>query len=1048
MAYSHLPYPSNPSLEQLKVIATDTVIWVSTTGSDGSGNGSESAPYASLKRAMDVAREYTIVGKAILYIRLKRGEYIVTDNINLYHPQGGNIVIEGDPAALKQRVIWRVEGYSWNLDSWGGGGHTATIRLWNGATTDAAGHTLHGFSAAEGGMYFSVMNAAIASRSGYATQIIGFSQLGQGINPPTGNGLHSYGVLFNGDRFFNAGVSHEDGFGILGIGRIHSATASGASLAVQFNTINYDCRCPGWTWGAGSAGLNNLIPWGGIPSNFPEPQYSQPNGYYGSGWTADTDYTSYPANTGLSHNTSDPYVLTTYPVVIRPNLSSVLSNRGCLFLQNGKIRAIRNIFFGPTTEPHIFSASNNPYNPAVDGLGITFNTTMSVGRLVARSNRGPAIYLENSEAAIRNLGFMDIDFPIALHGSVLKNYYEQTVNTGSGNYNYGSETTDNTPILCVNNANVGIIARDSRLDLVDPSGYGVENSANYRMDGMHISAKWRGIQLHNSSLSATSMFVTVVGDIPKFGMTILYPEFDGNRTASGGSASFAAYGNDQSNTPFSYPVVRMFMNTSAKTSGEREIGVIGNWYTSAASSAQLASLTSGAALVGPQAPTEYRNLFLDGIRIAPQGMCYWTDTDFYSGLTLGSGGTLSIRFYPTMTASGASAELIVSRTALLIRTANGTTCGWTNMSTANAIGSSAAACISSVSNYGGHWSYCQGSYSHNAILATENSTVNVLKSIWVYNGGHDAIDIRKNSRLTVGEVSSGTAIYGSSDPAYSNIIVQPNDIQYSNGTIAVTGYAGSALRVSENSSASVGYLFAKHPMHSTGTSRSGNSNDSGINAALSQHAVSVEENSTVKLMNMFCVGRMGGSTIRDTGLWTTFSDVKNGGVVRTTNPSQRLALISADRGSSVILQNERNGDFLAGSAFSLDGGTGATLDQRFNNSDLPELLVVRATNASYIGVVGSNSLASGTYPETPLTNPRFLYDVRTGIDRRIMTRSPVGANTGTVYGHPGPDRVWSGSQIGSIGYDARPITAPNFVTFNTGVTAHSSKDSSSQIVNG
>jgi hypothetical protein len=324
----------------------------------------------------------------------------------------------------------------------------------------------------------------------------------------------------------------------------------------------------------------------------------------------------------------------------------------------------------------------------------------------------------------------------------------------------------------------------------------------------------------------------------------------------------------------------------------------------------------------------------------------------------------------------------------------------------------------------------------------------VLKSIWVYNGGHDAIDIRKNSRLTVGEVSSGTAIYGSSDPAYSNIIVQPNDIQYSNGTIAVTGYAGSALRVSENSSASVGYLFAKHPMHSTGTSRSANSNDSGINAALSQHAVSVEENSTVKLMNMFCVGRMGGSTIRDTGLWTTFSDVKNGGVVRTSTLSQKLTLISADRGSSVILQNERNGDFLAGSAFSLDGGNGAALNQQNDNGELPDLLVVRATNASYIGVVGANSQAIGNYPETPLTNPRFLYDVRTGIDRRIMTRSPVGVNTGTVYGHPGPDRVWSGSQIGSIGYDARPITAPNVVTFNSGVTAHSRKDSSSQIANG
>lgn len=1046
MAYSHLPYPSNPSLEQLKVIATDTVIWVSTTGSDGSGNGSETSPYATLTKAMDVAREYTIVGKAILYIRLKRGEYNLATNLDLYHPQGGNLIIEGDPAEIKQRVIWQVQGYSWNLETWGGGGHTATIRLWDGLTTSSAGHTMHGFSADETGMYFSVMNAYVSSRSGYKTN----SAADRGIpGAVVQSGLNSYGAYFHGDRFFNAGVSHEDASGIIGIGRVHSATASNVTMAVQFNNMNYDCRCPGWTWANGSGGLNNSIAWGGIPSNYPEPQYSQPNGYYGpaagTGWTAETDATAYPANPGVSHNTTDPYVLTTYPVVIRAPYASY---QGTLFLKNGKLRALRNIFFAPRSKPFMYSASNS-YNAATDGLGITYSSTMSIGRLFTTTLNGPAVYLENADVGIRNLGFTDVDFPLALHSSTLRNYYDTTIDTTNtsavvSNFPATSSVIDNSPILCITNANVGVLARDSSINLVDPSAVGWENDINYRMDGIYISARWRGLQLTNSTFSAVSANINMISDIPRMEFSVVHPWFDGNLSL-GASGTFVA----ASGSPWDvYPLAKVYMNTPGV--GEREIAVLGTNSNGAATSSQLSGLTVGAVRVGPQDPAGYYASYFRAIRTAPEGLCFWTLSDWHNAITAGVGGTMSIRFFPTMTASGASAELIVGRTSVLVKTHNGTTCGWINMGTANTVGSSAAVCIRDLSSYGGHWTYCQGSYTTNAILATENSAVDVLKSIWVYNGGHDAIDIRKNSRLTVGEVGYGGYVIGNAGTPYQNIIANPEDARYANGTVAITGYAQSAMRITENSSATVGFVFTKHPMHSPGISATNYSNDSGIGTTYKQNAVKVEDNSSAKFINLTCVGRMGASTIRVDALWTTFTGVKNGLRVSASNIRDRDAFVSVDRGSRFILKGIRDSNwYMPGSVFSLDGGTGAVTDFKFNaGSNTPEILIFKVGSGSHCIVDGVNALSDSSGQS--LTSTRVLTDARVTNDRRIMTRNSgvVAQGNNTQYGVvPNTIRSWNGAET-TFGYTAHGLNigaegagAASWIVVQSGITLHAYTDS-------
>jgi len=1051
MAYSHLPFPSTQA-NQLKIIANDTVIWLSPTGNDATGDGTESLPYLTLAKAMSAAREYTITGTAILYIRFKRGEYAMpaTGNVSLYHPQGANIIIEGDPAEFKQRVIYQVEGYSWNLERWSGGGHTGTLRLWDGATL-ATGHTLHGFSANETGMYFSVTNASISSRSGYRS----YNSNSKGVRTTNADGKHTYMTVFNGDRFFNHGYSYEDAQGILGIGRIHSATGSSDTLPVQFNNLNYDCRCPGWTWGAGSGGLNNTLSWAGIPSNYPEPQYSQPNGYYGSpNWSSDVanDNTAYPSNPGVSQNTDDPYILSTYPVVLR-----FQSQSSSLTLKDGTIRGIRNLLFASHLRP-ILSADG--WTPATPGLGITANITQSMqASIVNRGGyiRGTGLHLENAKISIRHLGFFGIATPIVAKSSEIRTFYESSVEpAGAANpyteYTptvYGTDATvnssllDNSPILNITQADVGISAYNSTLDFVDASGYGREYTTNYRMEGIYISALRLGIRMFNSSLLATSVFINGIQDTPTCSASIIVPIFPGSTVADGVSADFNAYGGVSIATK--YPVMKVFMELSDGF-GPRELGYVTNWVYSAnlgSSDSVIKGLTDGASLVGPDALVNYRYWYPSILKTVPHGLSFWNGADIQCGITSGAGGTLSIKLYKDMALSGVSAQYIIGKNTILVTGANGVTRGWSGMGTGNAIGSSAASCFPVFGSYGGHFAEDQGAYSTGALWAIENSSVNILKSLWINNGGHNAVDIRKNSRLNVGDTS---AIYaGAHDPGQSVMLTIPNDTRYNNGALAITGYAQTAVRITENSSATIGTLFTKHPMHSDGIASANASNDTGTSSSPRQACIEVSENSSAKLTSAHCVGHIGGSTIRSggDGLFTTITGLKIGNRVASTDIANRDTFIRVDRGSQFILRADRQyaAAYGQGSVFSMDGGTGAGISFGYSSSS-PEITVFNVGSGSHAVVERVN--ASANTATQPITDIMVLSDNRSaGTPRKIMTRSTPGSN-GTIYGFSGlPEtRIWSGFLDSGVGYSRH---GTNIGTEGSGGSLFSSATDSSNL---
>lgn len=979
MAQSALPYPSNPSLEQLKVLATDSVIYLSPTGNDGTGDGTLAKPYLTLQKCMDVARTYTIVGSATLYIRFLRGEYTITQNVDLYHPQGGNLIIEGDPAAFQQRCVWQVEDYTWNLENFAGGGHTGSIRLFDGVTTNISngGVTMHGFTGQDQGVYFSITNAHTGSRNGYV------SSGGAGIYGINGNNPDNqgpgYSTVFAGDRFFNHGYSFEDAEGILGIGRILGATTSNTKLDVQFQNLNIDTRCPGLTWGPGNAGINNNLSWAGWNSNYPEPQYSRPNGYYGwagtAPWKNDSATVTYPSNPGVSHNTVDPFILSTYPVVIR---SSYNSNTGSLFLKNGTLKALRNIFFANNQEP--FVSSNG-------AIGATLNFSQGISSVVANSVSrisgvaGTGLYLENANMGIRHLGFYGIGNALSLYNSKVYSYFDKSGNTGTntgvnsiyGTINYAVQNTlDNAPVICTTQVNQGIVANNSVIDFTTGSALNRQNGVDFRMHTSHISATQQGIYLQSTQMTATSLSINTTADAPKVYTEIVLPIFPGMDIVAGATAHLPAYGTLWQR----YPVAKMFMQPAGGS--EVEIAYI-NWTINGgvSTSTAIAGSTSGATLVGTNHASAYNRYYIYGIKIAPHGLSYMTTQDIRLGITAGSGGTFTMRFYNNRNLSGVSASFIIGKTSVLLAGANGQTVGYTNMT-----GTSAAPYMLVSRSFGGSNNDTYGNYSTGSIKVHDGSSAIIQKSLVICNGGYSPVDVRRNSSLLVGDSRVGTVL----TPGYADLYFGASEGGNSEitpvyGNLSITGFNGKAIRVSENSSATIGSLFAKHPLHADGSV--------GLPSSATP-VVLVDKVSSASFGRVYAVTHPAGKLVSDstiTPLWSTITGTKYGSHYQSSTPE---SMMRAQSGSRIFLSN-------AGSMFTFDGGTA---DMKVSKQDYS---IFGAGSASVIVSEGSLAYDSATQPGGDCFT-RTILDSR--VTQKIMTRSYSPNNIRYLYG-TSDSRTWN-----------------------------------------
>ena len=570
MAYSALPIPSVPNLRS---IDTDTYIYISppnnglgktgsagtwtgfTWGNDSTGDGTLAKPYATLRKAWETAQEYIVAGNATLYIQFQKGIYGYTYDANttstnpfpdnLFHPQGDRIVIQGDPVALKQRYLYRVSNYSWDLSRWTHYGHTGTVNLWRGqhAQGDTAasyptgsGNTAHGFTAEDNLGYVAISNAAM----GVPFNMVYFDPY---------NGVHNgnkYNFPHNwGRAHFNHGLSYEEATGIVGLARIENASSSAFDLNLQFKNINLDGRVN--TFPMSSAVVNGKIPsglanglsYGGIDSNYPEPQYSVPNGFYGptfgvnaSGanvtvaWNTD-NVVSYGLNPSLSvnmtypsrnggevHVTDDPHILSNYPVVIKVYSANAASTncRPVPFVLDGcRVRSIRNLML---------------VNGDIEGQSYT---KLNTGATLAPANGLQGLRLIDGDgertwarqcmtlrrgayAAVRHLGMLGWGNGIGSSSSVAVTNGSQLVTDpcidaeeymiskyGSGVLNAGAVAElgrlHNTPVLMISHGG-GIAVSDGgsvRLCHVDNTGYAqLPKNNHYTDQSSWVQSCWSG----------------------------------------------------------------------------------------------------------------------------------------------------------------------------------------------------------------------------------------------------------------------------------------------------------------------------------------------------------------------------------------------------------------------------------------------------------------------------------------------------------------------------------------------------------------------------
>jgi hypothetical protein len=436
----------------------------------------------------------------------------------------------------------------------------------------------------------------------------------------------------------------------------------------------------------------------------------------------------------------------------------------------------------------------------------------------------------------------------------------------------------------------------------------------------------------------------------------------------------------------------MFMQPAGGS--EVEIGYI-NWTINGgvSTSTTIAGSTSGATLVGTNQASAYNRYYIYGIKTAPHGLSYMTTQDIQLGITAGSGGTFTMRFYKDRNLSGVSASFIIGKNSVLLTGANGQTIGYIGMG-----GASAAPYMLVSRSFGGSNNDTYGNYSTGSIKVHDGSSAIIQKSLVICNGGYSPVDVRRNSSFIVGDSRVGTVFtpgyadlyYGASERGNSEIIPVY-------GNLSITGFNGKAIRVSENSSATIGSLFAKHPLHADG------SVGVAVNGALPSSAtpvVLVDKVSSASFGRVYAVthtmSKLTTSATRP--LWTTITGTQYGS---HTLPSNTESIMRAESGSRIFVSS-------AGSMFTFDGGTA-----EFKvSAQTPNYYVFASVGVSTI--VSEGSLATSSLSTSSAGGCRTIADTRG--TPKIMTRS-VGSPAGRyLYGTP-TTRAWLGD-ISGDGYTA------------------------------
>ncbi len=737
-----IPYPINPSFPTFtqKTTSADVVIWVDYTNGSDNNPGTVDLPVRHLRVGMDLARNYIPLENAIIYVRLKAGQHALDNQaVDLYHPYGDQVIVEGDPAAFRQRLLWGVDEYTWSIANFMGGGHTGTVRLFDAGNTaavsDSPGVTLHGFTAANVGQFFCITNGEQGPRGGFMMNSrnnygeVGGINLTSGLidssdyagSPPR----HTFQRV--GDLFFNHGISFEDANSILGIGRIRDAS-SAATLGVEFRNLNIDSRVPAFHL---NGGRNNSTAWGGISNNYPSTQYGDPVGFYGQRGALNTSIpwrsaggVAYPVIGNLPapaqrQRTDAPFTLSTYPVSIRGRFTEGSLDK--LVLRKGKLRALRNIMFTSNTLPHV--SNNASSTTSTSPLGLSFSDAAdggaTSGYLGALSSlvtaysgeggygvdRASPLMLENAEVGIRHLGFANVGVGVVAHNSTIRAYNSVTIHTNlnepndqvtRANYTVMG-SLDNAPVICTSNCDTGMHLVSCDVDLDDPTGGVCTNHYSGRDHTVRLHGKRTALYARNTVFKAGTVVLDNTSLPLNFFAFIAPDSYTGLASHVGETRANWITGSDiieYKYATLSYQLpgdTRRVIGVLTDTQNVLRAGYYSNY---GAQFFGVSGSTVGATPVGGIAATNFGYFAAHVLPVVDSGggFSFADSVSLNDGVgshnpitgnaftrLLNLGGTLSCQWYYDLAGTSLGSEWITDKGCVFVKGANGVTFGYTGL---------------------------------------------------------------------------------------------------------------------------------------------------------------------------------------------------------------------------------------------------------------------------------------------------------------------------------------------------------------------------------
>lgn len=466
--FSHFPYPNQYLIlpGTTTVITQDTTIYIGPNGNDTTGDGSETNPYATLAKAWSVATTVVIRGDAILYITFLKGKYLCSANSffpeTMYHPQGNNIIIQGDPRSLTQHYLFSVDEYSWDMARFITHGHTGTVQLWtrgntspngtnsafvdvfSGSGTTAHGYTGNGTSRTDDvGGFVSISNPWLGSQQwyyDYQNSIYGYRYnphyihrnaytVALNSSSPSTSRAHSecthdaYAALWYGHQpAYTSVAKHGHHLGILGLARVRKTTNPG-KLGLDFINMNMDMRA-GTFHDSGSGAIRDVQSTDtlhALTGNLPANKLYDPVGYYGATYGTGApnvngrdyvDYMTYGAvfpgitQSGVSRQVTDEALLVTnYTATLI--VDGNYTRRTPINLVGCSLRALRNLCFVQLCYAGGTGATNLETVPQTDNssVGVLVGAAINGGvGGVQIINSSPCISLMDSTLSIRHIG--------------------------------------------------------------------------------------------------------------------------------------------------------------------------------------------------------------------------------------------------------------------------------------------------------------------------------------------------------------------------------------------------------------------------------------------------------------------------------------------------------------------------------------------------------------------------------------------------------------------------------------------------------------------